>query len=88
MSTVYYIDEEKTIRFECPRCKVQIEVKENDINCKIFRCGVFKSNFLPIYPHLSLIECEKLIEQDKIYGCGASLELVDKNIVVKCDYSK
>ena len=41
----------------CPHCVQSIEVLE--VNCRIFRCGILKSNYTQINPHLSKVECDK-----------------------------
>ena len=84
----YLNNNEKIITFICPNCQVTLEVREIDINCRIFRCGVFKNNLEPINPHLSKQDCEKLIHENKIYGCGAALELLKEGKIIQCDYSK
>lgn len=71
--------------FGCPHCKTTIEVSQNDINCKIFRCGIYKQNGLPISPHTSKTDCMKLVENDLIYGCGKPF-IFDKSNVKICDY--
>jgi len=35
-----------------------------------------KSDYSQIPPHLPKIECDKLVEEDKIYGCGKPFQLV------------
>lgn len=60
---------------KCPTCGVGIMVSENEINCKIFRCGVGKLTGEAIPPHLSEKECKYLVEQDLIFGCGSPFEL-------------
>lgn len=71
----------------CPHCSIMIEVLE--LNCKIFRCGIYKSTGEQINPHLSKIECDNLVKNDEIYGCGKPFQIVDNTppfIVKKCDY--
>jgi len=71
----------------CPHCSIIVEVLE--LNCKIFRCGVFKENGQQINPHLSKTECENLLENSSIYGCGKPFQIINDKppyIVVKCDY--
>ena len=73
----------------CPTCKDKIYIDKRDFNCKIFRHGVYKSNYQQIPPHLSKIECDKLKENDLIYGCGKPFKLnIDKDCVnaIICDY--
>jgi len=72
---------------ECPHCNQTIEVVKR--NCRIFRCGIYKHNFQQIHPHLPQPECDKLFENDEIYGCGKPFQLVQENekwIPIKCDY--
>ena len=71
--------------FQCPHCQIQIQVQVNDLNCKIFRCGIFKSNFNPINPHGSKIYCDELLNNDLIYGCGKPFIFID-TYVETCDY--
>lgn len=58
----------------CPHCNQSIEVIE--INCRIFRCGIMKSNFTQIHPHLPKSECDRLFNEQLIYGCGKPFKLV------------
>lgn len=69
--------------YECPWCSGMIEVIE--LNCKIFRHGYYKKEKIQIPPHLNKEECEKLIQQDLIYGCGNPFTIID-GIIQKCDY--
>ncbi len=71
--------------FKCPHCLIYIAVHENDLNCKIFRCGIYKSNFSPINPHASKYFCDELINNNLIFGCGKPF--IFKNTFVEiCDY--
>jgi hypothetical protein len=36
----------------CPHCNQKIFTLETDINCKIFRCGILKSDYSQIDPHV------------------------------------
>ena len=72
---------------ECPHCKDLIIIEQ--LNCKIFRHGAFKSNNQQINPHLSKQDCDNLILQDLIYGCGKPfmLIIVDNCYkAIECDY--
>ena len=83
----------------CPHCNQTFEILE--INCRIFRCGVYKENYEQIPPHLPKNECDQLVKDSAIIGCGKPFELIplcqeikkDKSYsidgsynVVKCDY--
>ena len=68
---------------ECPHCKISIIVEE--INCGIFRCGIYKDTYLQVEPHLPKEECDTLKKNDSIYGCGKPFQI--KNLqLIKCDY--
>ena len=69
--TIYY----------CPHCGMGIEILQ--INCAIFRCGVYKKTGLQIDPHMSKKEIS-LIEDD-IYGCGKPFQFNGKKLV-QCEY--
>ena len=69
--------------YKCPHCNIIIEVIE--INCAIFRCGIYKSSGYQIEPHLSKEECDRLKIEDKIWGCGKPFQLVNNTLVI-CDY--
>lgn len=79
----------KTYDFEikCPHCNDYIIIEQ--INCGIFRHGIFKYNLLQINPHLTKLECDKLKKQDLIYGCGKPFKVVFENnewIGIECEY--
>ncbi len=59
---------DKMILVNCPHCNQLIEIVE--LNCCIFRCGIYRQNNEQIPPHLSKSECDRLAEQELIFGCG------------------
>ena len=73
---------------KCPHCEMYIEVIE--LNCKIFRCGIYKDSMKQIDPHMQKLLCEQLSTNDLIYGCGKPfrVDLNSKNeyISTACDY--
>jgi hypothetical protein len=75
---------------KCPHCDDFVEITE--INCAIFRHGVFKDNLQQINPHLSKIECDNLINNNLIYGCGKPFKIIKKENqndtyeLIICDY--
>ena len=73
---------------QCPHCNQYIEVIE--LNCRIFRCGVLKSDFSQINPHSSKEECVNMKNSDIIYGCGKPFRIFQDEShalkVEKCDY--
>jgi hypothetical protein len=69
----------------CPNCNISIEIIQ--LNCRIFRCGIYKDNFTQIPPHLPKTECDLLIENSLIYGCGKPFRILNENNTpVMCDY--
>lgn len=80
---------EDDIIINCPHCKILILVKKKELNCKIFRCGIFKKNYNQIPPHLSEELCERLLKEEKIFGCGKPFKVENEGndyIAVICDY--
>lgn len=71
--------------FNCPHCNILIQVEKNQINCKIFRCGIYKSNGQPIGPHTKKEECDRLFNQELIYGCSKPFKFNGK-VIEKCGY--
>lgn len=73
----------------CPHCDNTIQIYRNEINCAIFRHGVFKASGLQINPHLSKDKCDNLIINNLIFGCGKPFRLIknnnDYNVEI-CDY--
>ncbi len=67
----------------CPNCNQYIIIEQ--LNCCIFRCGVFKYNGIQIPPHLGQIQCNNLIEQRLIYGCASPFRIVN-GVAETCDY--
>ncbi len=77
---------EDFIIIDCPSCKGSVIIHKKDINCSIFRHGVFKKNFEQINPHLSKNECDSLKQNDLIHGCGNPFKIINENQAVICDY--
>lgn len=59
---------------QCPHCQEYLEIEE--INCGIFRHGVYKTSGEQLYPHLDQRSCEQLVASDQIYGCGKPFQVV------------
>lgn len=82
-----------TIIINCPHCNEEVLIFSYEINCGIFRHGVFKENMQQIDPHLPEVYCNRLIEEDKIFGCGKPFkinrDIINNKIVYRveiCDY--
>lgn len=71
---------------KCPHCEDEIMIMKKDINCRIFRHGVFIKTMQPIPPHSSYETCQFLKENGIIYGCGKPFELNERDEAVICDY--
>jgi hypothetical protein len=82
--------------FDCPHCNLVIQVHVSEINCTIFRHGYFynkdgdKINLTEqIGPHTSKEECERLVRENRIIGCGKPFKMIKTengyNVEV-CDY--
>lgn len=56
------------ILVNCPHCNQLIEIIE--LNCCIFRCGIYRETCEQIPPHHPKAECDQLVEQQLIFGCG------------------
>jgi hypothetical protein len=52
----------------CPSCEMFVIIEQ--INCAIFRHGIFKQSATQIPPHSSKIDCDAFIKNELIYGCG------------------
>ena len=71
----------------CPHCNIPILIEQ--LNCRIFRHGMLKSNNTQINPHASKEECQYFINNGLIYGCGKPFRIIkkeDKFIIEICDY--
>lgn len=77
------------IEILCPNCNCKIIIEQ--INCGIFRHGYLKSTFEQINPHLSKNECDILINNNLIYGCGKPfriiLDQINNTLIIEiCNY--
>jgi hypothetical protein len=72
---------------QCPHCQGEVVIEQ--LNCKIFRHGIFKKNGEQINPHEKKVECDKFIEKNLIFGCGKPFKVIekdDKYEAIVCDY--
>lgn len=67
----------------CPHCDLLLEILE--LNCGIFRCGVYRTDFVQIPPHSSKEECDRLLRDRLIWGCGKPFQIIEGK-VIECDY--
>ena len=83
------IRDDNILIFKCPWCDDQITVLIKELNCKIFRHAIYKDSFKQINPHSSKNKCDKLLSNNKIFGCSKPFELIDfenNYKVQKCEY--
>ena len=92
-SSVLYDDDAKIMIVLCPHCKDTVIIEQ--LNCCIFRHGAFKDSNQQISPHAPKSECDSLVEQNLIFGCGKPFQIlkddtepsnIQKMKVVICDY--
>ena len=72
---------------QCPHCNDFIVIQE--LNCCIFRHGIFKETGQQINPHANKYLCDYYIYNNLIYGCGKPFKIIvngEKLIVEICDY--
>jgi hypothetical protein len=72
---------------KCPHCDEYIFIEE--LNCKIFRHGIFKNNMKQIDQHSNKEICDYYVKYDLIIGCGKPFELIWENEEWKpviCEY--
>ena len=77
----------KDFEVKCPHCDEYVIIEQ--VNCAIFRHGIYKTNFNQINPHLPKNKCDELIQCNLIYGCGKPFRIEKINniwIAVICDY--
>ena len=85
------MSESDEICITCPHCKELIYILKSEINCNVFRHGIYKHNLQQMDPHAPKEMCEKLKNEDLIIGCGKPFTLVfnkEDNTFksVVCDY--
>ena len=77
------------IVIQCPNCQAFIEVLREQVNCAIFRHGIYKKDLKQMDPHAPKEVCDELVRQELIYGCGRPFKLCQVEgtwYAVKCDY--
>lgn len=81
------LEKNVNIVVNCPHCNNPVLIEQ--LNCKIFRHGIFKSNNIQINPHSSKQDCDYYINNDLIYGCGRPFRIVENNNEIEteiCEY--
>ena len=73
--------------FRCPHCNGTVQVEPNQLNCRIFRHGVFKKTIpntlikegTQIPPHATKQVCDYFKKENLIYGCGKPVQITKVN---------
>ncbi len=68
----------------CPTCNREIEIVK--VNCGVFRCGIYKKSYRQLGSHAKEKYVKKLLENDKIIGCGNPFRYSKTNGVKKCGW--
>jgi hypothetical protein len=63
--------------FICKHCEEPFVVSLHDFNCLILRHSVYKCDMRHIPPHASKSECDALVRDGLIFGCGRPLQIID-----------
>ena len=79
------MDDLKFYLLACPHCGGKITVLHGELNCQIFRHGAYIKNGRPIPPHATQAECQRLVNEKLIYGCGKPFRFDGEKASI-CDY--
>ena len=71
------------MEIHCPHCHQHLWIEE--INCGIFRCGVYKDTFEPLPPHFTQNECTRVRDEGIIYGCAQPFRFDGTHVTI-CEY--
>jgi hypothetical protein len=75
------------LSFNCPHCDGMVIVREDEVNCSIFRHGIIKLTGEQMNPHESEAACIYLSDNNLINGCGKPIMMnSDKSTVFTCNY--
>ena len=80
-------NENISIIVQCPNCDDYVLIEK--LNCCIFRHGILKNNGKQIDPHASKKQCELLIKNKEIFGCGKPFQIIkveEEWKIIICDY--
>lgn len=65
----------------CPYCDGKVEILE--LNCRIFRHGIFKETGRQIGQHLKEDFVNKLLNENKIWGCGLQFKIQRDDAIIR-----
>jgi hypothetical protein len=75
--------------FICPHCEGSVIVHQQELNCRIFRHGVYQATMQQMNPHTPKEECDQLVATGQIVGCGKPFQVVEQDgqlVAVICGY--
>ena len=81
--------ESEDVVFTCLHCGSPFVIRKSEFNCKILRHGVMKDTMKPMDPHAPKAECERLVREGLIYGCGKPMRIVVRGsecVLEICEY--
>jgi len=78
------MEQEMKIILRCPYCQDYFIIYKKELNCHIIRHGSYKKDYKQIDPHLCKEECDRLVEENLIYGCAKPCEIIEENNEYKC----
>ncbi len=85
--SITYDKDDDALTFFCPHCDMLIQVLNSETNCLIFRHGIIIENQQQMNPHTPENECDILVKEKKIFGCGRPFKIINnKTNVEKCGY--
>jgi len=85
MSQLVHDSDSDTYSFQCPHCHLYCQVSLKQINCEIFRHGVYKKDYSFLSPHASKAVCDRVKAENLIWGCAKPFRF-DGSTVTPCDY--
>jgi hypothetical protein len=56
-----------------------------ELNCKIFRHGIYKETGKQLNPHATKEMCDYVIKENLVYGCARPFTIVAGK-PIKCEY--
>lgn len=73
--------------FNCPHCDMFVQVEKNQVNCHIFRHAYLVNKLSngqiqllgQIGPHTPKAQCDQLIKEERIVGCGRPFKFVKQD---------
>ena len=78
---------ESYIILNCPHCNHSLQIYKQEINCGIFRHGIYKDG-RQLDPHANKEVCDKFLMDGDNYGCGKPFRIfIDGDFKIEpCDY--